>query len=285
ENSVTSGIVSAKSRALPSDAAVPFIQTDVAVNPGNSGGPLFDLDGRVVGINSQIYSRTGGYQGISFAIPINVAMKVQEQLLEHGKVQHGRLGVGVQTMSQDLAKAFGLDRPQGALVTQVEDGSAADEAGLRKGDVVLSIDGEPVEDSASLAAELAGREPGSSVQLGVWREGKERRVKAKLGTDETTALASADDEPASGGKLGIAVRPLTDAERERSGIEHGLVVEQAGGAAAKAGIERGDIVLAVNGAEIESVDELRAAVADREGTIALLVQRGPMQIYVPVELG
>jgi serine protease Do len=285
ENSVTSGIVSAKSRALPNDAAVPFIQTDVAVNPGNSGGPLFDLDGRVVGINSQIYSRTGGYQGISFAIPINVAMKVQEQLVANGKVEHGRLGVGVQTMSQDLAQAFGLDNPQGALVTQIESDSAADAAGLKKGDVILSVDGERIDDSAALAANIAGRAPGSKVQMEVWRDGKKRRLDAKLGADEEDVVADASQGDESGGKLGLAVRPLTRDERDRSGLDHGLVVEQSDGAAAKAGIERGDVVLAVNGQEIESIDDLRDAVSEREGTVALLVQRGPMQIYVPVELG
>jgi len=287
ENSVTSGIISAKSRTLPSDAAVPFIQTDVAVNPGNSGGPLFDLDGRVIGINSQIYSRSGGYQGISFAIPINVAMKVQEQLLAHGKVEHGRLGVGVQTMSQDLAQAFGLERPYGALVTQVEPDSAAEKAGLKQGDVLLSIDGETVADSAALAADIAGRAPGTEVELEVWRNGKKRQIEARLGTDEQSAVATAADneDASSSGKLGIAVRPLTAEERERSGIERGLVVEQAAGAAARAGIARGDVVIAVNGEGVESVEDLREAVSGRSGTVALLVQRGPMQIYVPVELG
>jgi serine protease Do len=285
ENSVTSGIVSAKSRALPSDAAVPFIQTDVAVNPGNSGGPLFDLDGRVVGINSQIYSQTGGYQGISFAIPINVALKVQQQLLADGKVEHGRLGVGVQTMSQDLAKAFGLERSAGALVTQVESGSAADAAGLKQGDVVLAIDGQPVEDSASLAADIAGREPGSKIKLKVWRDGKERTITAELGADEEGVVAAAGRGDTDTGRLGLALRPLTPDERGRSGIEHGLVVEQADGAAAKAGIERGDVVLAVNGESVDSVDDMTKAVSELDGTVAVLVQRGSMQIYVPLELG
>jgi serine protease Do len=285
ENSVTSGIVSAKSRALPSDAAVPFIQTDVAVNPGNSGGPLFDLDGRVVGINSQIYSQTGGYQGISFAIPINVALKVQQQLLADGKVEHGRLGVGVQTMSQDLAKAFGLERSAGALVTQVESGSADDAAGLKQGDVVLAIDGQPVEDSASLAADIAGREPGSKIKLKVWRDGKERTITAELGADEEGVVAAAGRGDTDTGRLGLALRPLTPDERGRSGIEHGLVVEQADGAAAKAGIERGDVVLAVNGESVDSVDDMTKAVSELDGTVAVLVQRGSMQIYVPLELG
>jgi serine protease Do len=286
ENSVTSGIVSAKSRALPSDAAVPFIQTDVAVNPGNSGGPLFDLDGRVVGINSQIYSRTGGYQGISFAIPINVAMKVQKQLLADGKVEHGRLGVGVQTMSQDLARAFGLDRPQGALVTSVEDDSAAGKAGLKAGDVVLAMDGKSIEDSAALAAEVAGRNPGSDVKLEVWRDHKKRTIDVKLGADEgTEEVASAGGDSGSGGRLGLAVRPLTREERDRSGIDHGVVVEQVEGAAEKAGIEPGDVLVAVNGASVDSVSDLKSAIKERKGTVALLVQRGSMQIYVPVELG
>ena len=156
---------------------------------------------------------------------------------------------------------------------------------MKKGDVILPVAGEVVEDSAALAANIAGREPGSKVELEVWRDGKKRRLEAKLGADEQAVAADASERNGSGGKLGLAVRPLTRDERNRTGLDHGLVVEQSDGAAAKAGIERGDVVLAVNGAEIASLDDLRDAVADRAGTVALLVQRGPMQIYVPVELG
>ncbi len=290
ENSVTSGIVSAKSRSVPGDdSAVPFIQTDVAVNPGNSGGPLFDLQGAVIGINSQIYSRSGGYQGISFAIPIETALNVQKQILQTGKVRHGRLGVRVQPLTQELATAFGLQSPDGALVGQVESGSPAERAGLKNGDVILQVDEVHITGPGQLAAAIAAMMPDTKVKLTLWRDRHKQEIVAKLGGEEAQSAGS-DAQPGGGaeesGRLGLSVRPLTPAERRQSGLENGLVVEEAAGAAAFAGIQAGDVVVAVNGKPLRTVDELRAAVrATGKGTLALLVQRGDGQFYVPVKIG
>jgi serine protease Do len=278
ESTATVGIVSATSRSLPDGTYVPFIQTDAAVNPGNSGGPLFNLRGEVIGINSQIYSRTGGYEGIAFAIPINVATQVEEQLIKTGKVQRGRLGVAVQEVSQPLAESFGLERPQGALVSSVERGSPAEKAGIKPGDVVLAIDGKKIERSAELPPLVAGVKPGSKANLQVWRDGSLRTLAVTVGELKAEEVASA--APSSGedsGRLGLAVRPLEDAS--------GLLVEKASGAAARAGILRGDVVIAVNGKPVKSVDDLRSAVTKDKGSVALLVKRGEASIFVPIEMG
>ncbi|MES2581152.1 MAG: trypsin-like peptidase domain-containing protein, partial [Pseudomonadota bacterium] len=181
ENTVTAGIVSAKSRTLPDDGYVPFLQTDVAINPGNSGGPLFNLAGEVIGINSQIYSRSGGYQGLSFAIPIDVAMKVEGQLLAHGKVTRGRLGVTIQEVSPELAESFGLDQPTGALVNAVEQGTAADKAGIRPGDVILKFNGTAVSQSSELPPLVSDTAPGAKVNITVWRKGQTKDLSLSLG--------------------------------------------------------------------------------------------------------
>ncbi len=203
ENSVTAGIVSAKGRSLPDDTYVPFIQTDVAVNPGNSGGPLFNLRGEVVGINSQIYSRSGGYQGVSFAIPIDVAMNVGEQLQATGHVSRGKLGVGVQGVDQALAESFGLDKPRGALVSNVERGGPADEAGLKEGDVILAFDGQPVDSAGQLPAAVAAAKPGRKVELQVWREGASRKIDVTLGEVTDANKVAASGAGAEGGRLGV----------------------------------------------------------------------------------
>jgi serine protease Do len=291
ENSVTSGIVSAKSRTVPGSdrEAVPFIQTDVAVNPGNSGGPLFDLNGHVVGINSQIYSRSGGYQGISFAIPIETALNVQQQILETGTVRHGRLGVGVQPLTRQLAESFGLESTDGAVVTQVEKGSAAERAGLKAGDVILRVDDKHIIDTGQLVAVIANMLPGTKVELTLWREQKELKIPAELGGEETGVTAAIDDKAADGqdaGRLGLSVRPLTAQERQQSGLRGGLVVEQSAGAAADAGIQPADVILAVRQQPVNSVQELRAAVrAAGKGPLALLVQRGSATLYMTVIVG
>jgi serine protease Do len=287
EQSATSGIVSAKRRSLPGDAYVPFIQTDVAVNPGNSGGPLFDAHGRVVGINSQIYSRTGGYQGLSFAIPIDVAIRVRDQIVATGTARHARLGVTVQELNQDLAASFGLDSPNGALVSSVAPGSAAEKAGLRPGDVVLSLNGEPVERTGDLAAMIGPSEPGASVELEVMREGKRQTVTAVI-AETPAAVASADAEKAGDGspaRLGVAVRPLAPEERRAANLQGGLVVEDVTGAAERAGIEPGDLILSVNGKPVATVDQLRAAIGGEDRRLAVLVQRGETRIFVPVRIG
>ncbi|TXL64627.1 Do family serine endopeptidase [Zeimonas arvi] len=287
EQSATSGIVSAKGRSLPGDAYVPFIQTDVAVNPGNSGGPLFDAQGRVVGINSQIWSRTGGYQGLSFAIPIDVAIRVRDQVLATGTVRHARLGVTVQELNQALAESFSLKSPNGALVSSVAPGSAAEKAGLRAGDVVLALDGTPIERTGDLAARIGMAAPGDRVTLQVVREGKQIALQAVLGEskDSVAAADAAQAGDAGESRLGMAVRPLGPAERKAAGLKGGLVVEGVTGAAERAGIEPGDVILSVNGKPIETVEQLRAAAKGTDRQVALLVQRGDARIFVPVQLG
>jgi serine protease Do len=284
ESTVTAGIVSAKSRSLPSDAYVPFIQTDVAVNPGNSGGPLFNLAGEVIGINSQIYSRTGGYMGLSFAIPIDVAMKVKDDFLKYGKVQRGRIGVTIQQVNKDLAGTFGLDRPRGALVAGVERGGPADAAGLRVGDVILSVNGKAVDQSIDLPRMIGEGRPGSSFRLEVWRDGKARAMEVKLGETpaEQLADAGATVRPA---QLGLVVRPLDPAERERLQTRSGVVVERAAGPAAKAGIRPGDVIIALNSEPVESAEALRDILERSRDRVALLVQRKAARFFVPVPMG
>ena len=283
ENSVTAGIVSAKGRTLPDDGYVPFIQTDVAVNPGNSGGPLFNLRGEVVGINSQIYSRSGGYQGVSFAIPIDVAMDVGQQLQANGRVTRGRLGVGIQEVDQALAKSFGLERPRGALVASVEQGGPAAEAGVQEGDVILSFDGRAIDSAGALPATVAGAKPGKKVELEVWRDRAPRKLSVKLGGAENAEVVADNGAPPRG-RLGLSVRPANPGEAGDSESARGLVVEEATGPAAAAGIQPGDVVLSANGRAVRNVEELRAIVKDAKDLVALLVQRGSSRIFVPVEL-
>ena len=287
ENSVTAGIVSAKSRSLPDSTYVPFIQTDVAVNPGNSGGPLFNMKGEVVGINSQIYSRTGGYMGLSFAIPIDVAMKVKDDLVRHGKVTRGRLGVTIQNVDQALAQSFGLKKPVGAIVSSVEKGGPADEAGLKSGDVILEVGGKPVERSNELPSLVASIDPGTKTNVVVWRNGERKTLPVTVGQldDKVAAAPGPGNQQQSTGKLGLAVRPLTPAERKATQAEGGLVVENATGPAAQAGIRTGDVILGVNGENVKSVEELREAVSKAGDVVALLVQRNDARIYVPIRTG
>jgi serine protease Do len=290
ENTVTAGIVSGTSRSLPEGTYVPFIQTDAAVNPGNSDGPLFNLDGEVIGINSAIYSRTGGYQGIAFAIPIDVAASVKTQLVKSGKVERGRLGVAIQPVSQSLAKSFGLERPMGALVAGVEPGSPAAKAGLQSGDVVLSVNGKPIERSSELPPIIAAVKPGSQAQLEVWRAGRKQSVSVTVGELQPERTASVGAPKRGGGdaqdagRLGLAVRPLTDAEQKQVKGQ-GLLVEEATGPAARAGIQPGDVVMAVNNTPVTSPEQLRSLVEKARGTVALLVRRGEASLYVPVDIG
>ncbi len=286
ENTVTAGVVSATGRALPDSDYVPFIQTDVAVNPGNSGGPLFNLAGEVIGINSQIFTRSGGYQGISFAIPIDVALDVERQLIAHGRVIRGRLGVTTQEMSQPLADSFGMKSATGALVSSVEKGSPAERAGLESGDVILEVDGHPVEHAGELARRIAETAPGTRANLVVWRHGSTRDLTAVIGEAKNAQVAAASGAGAEGhGRLGVAVRPLTAAEREQNGGRNGLLVEEASGPAARAGIEAGDVILAVNGQPVTSAAELRRMIGKSGKTIALLIEHGDAQLYVPVTVG
>jgi len=285
ENSATAGIVSAKGRTLPDSGYVPFIQTDVPINPGNSGGPLFNMSGEVVGVNSQIYSRSGGYMGVSFSIPIDVAMQVADQLQASGHVSRGKLGVVIQNVSQGLADSFGLPRPEGALVSSVEKGGPADHAGVEAGDVILKLNGTLLKDSNKLPVQIASLAPGTTVNLEVWRNHGTREISVKLGAMEEKRTAANRNSHEEGGKLGLAVRPLTPDEQREGHLKGGLVVERSSGPAADAGIQRGDVVLAANGSPVSSADELRGAVEKSKGHIALLIQRGDTRIFVPVRVG
>jgi serine protease Do len=285
ENSATSGIVSAKSRSLPDEGYVPFLQTDVAINPGNSGGPLFNLNGEVIGINSQIYSRSGGYQGLSFAIPIDVAIKVEQQLLAHGKVSRGRLGVVIQNVDQALADSFGMAKPEGALVSSVEEGSPGAMAGLKTGDVILAFNNTAIGTSSDLPPLVADMAPGSKANLQVWRDGHSKTLGVTVGESSVASAAGSAGPNADKGRLGLAVRPLTAEEKAESHLLGGLMVEGVSGVAARAGIQPGDVVLAVNGQGISSVEQLRALAAKAGKRLALLVQREDGKLFVPLNLG
>ena len=285
DSSVTAGIVSAKARSLGNDSYVPFLQTDAAVNPGNSGGPLFNLRGEVIGINSQIYSRSGGFQGLSFAIPINVAYRVENEILQTGHVTRGRLGVTIQDVTQSLAESFGLSRPEGALVSYVDPDSPAAKAGIEVGDVITKLDGQHVTHSKDLPVQIAELKPGTRVAIEVWRKGATRQLAATIESFKSEKVASVESVGKAQGRLGLAVRPLTPEEREQAGVPGGLLVDASSGPAADAGIEPGDIVLAVNNTPVTSVQQLRS-IAEKSGKrIALLVQRGDSKVFVPIDLG
>jgi serine protease Do len=285
ENSVSAGIVSAKGRNLPGETYVPFIQTDVAVNPGNSGGPLFNLAGEVIGINSQIYSRSGGYQGLSFAIPIDVALRVKDQIVATGHANHARLGVSVQEVNQALADSFGLKQAEGALVASVQPGSAAERAGLQPGDVILKYDGKPIGAANELSALVGQAVPGGKVSIGIWRKGEARELSATLGSAKDDTNKSAAAEGPGKDRLGLAVRPLTPEERKEANVPGGLLVEDVNGVAARAGMQAGDIVLMADGKPVKSADDLRTAASSRGGNVALLVQRGDTRVFVPLKTG
>lgn len=291
ENSATAGIISATSRSLPSDNYVPFIQTDVAVNPGNSGGPLFNLAGEVIGINSQIFSRTGGYMGVSFAIPIDVARNVEDQLVKTGKVVRGRIGVTIQDVNAQLAESFGLDRPRGALVSSVEKDGPAAKAGLQPGDVILAVNNKPIERYGELSGNIAAMKPGTDATLDVWRGGKKLAVTVKI-----TELKEQQQTAKSGGgkqkehatnqaaQLGLTVRQLDAQEKEQAETQGNLVVEEVTGPAASAGVQPGDIILGVNGKRVKTVKELQDEAKSSGKNVALLIQREDAQIFVPLRI-
>ena len=286
ENSVTAGVVSAKGRSLPDDSLVPFIQTDVAVNPGNSGGPLFNARGEVVGINSQIYSRSGGYQGVSFSIPIELAAKIKDQIVATGKVRHAQLGVAVQEVNQAFAESFKLDKPEGALVASVNKGGPADKAGLEPGDVIRQVDGQPIVASGDLPAWVGQAQPGQKVHLSVWRQGKPLDLTATLGDASDKGIKQASNDNAVGkGQLGLSLRPLDPQERRDAGVTEGLVIEDARGPAAAAGVQPGDVLLAINGAPAKDIAQVRAAMAKAGKSVALLIERNGDKIFVPVRIG
>jgi len=286
ESTVTAGVVSAKGRSLPDDSYVPFIQTDVAVNPGNSGGPLLNTRGEVVGINSQIYSRSGGYQGLSFAIPIDVAVQVKDQIVATGKATHGRLGVAVQEVNQAFADSFKLDKPEGALVSNIEKGGPGDKAGLKAGDVIRKVDSQPIVSSGDLPAVIGQLAPGKKVTLEVWRQGERQELSAKLGdASDKPAQVAKNDSAAGQGKLGLALRPLQPQEKREAAIENGLLIEDVAGPSAQAGVQAGDVLLAINGTPAKSLEQVREVVARADKSVALLIQRGEDKIFVPVRIG
>ncbi|HTJ93210.1 MAG TPA: Do family serine endopeptidase [Pararobbsia sp.] len=281
-NTVTAGIVSAKSRALPGEAYIPFLQTDVPINPGNSGGPLFDLSGHVIGINSMIYTKTGGYQGLSFAVPINIALDVKEQLLKSGHVSRGRLGIAVQEVSQSLARSFGLAKPTGALISTVEPNGPGAQAGLQPGDVILAIDNVTLDDSADFFTTVAKIRPGTTVELHVWRSASDLVLSATVGELASPERAGTSVDAAS--NLGITVREMTLDELKRLQVDHGLVVQQVTGRAATSGLKPGDIVLSVNGTPIASAQQLAARLRESGSGAALLIQRGGQRLYLPMQI-
>jgi serine protease Do len=285
ENSISAGIVSGVHRALPGGQMTPFIQTDVAVNPGNSGGPLLNAAGQVVGVNSQIYSRSGGYMGLSFAIPADVAANVAQQLKTHGKVTHGRLGIGIQGLNQALAQSFNLPDSDGALVGSVEKDSPADKAGFKTGDVIRKVDNVAITDSTDVTSRIGNMAPGTKVNVEVWREGKPMTLTATIGTfDDTEKVASAGKSTQDKGKLGVAVRPLTQDEKSEIGHD-GLVVENATGPAERAGIQAGDVIVSVGAAKVSSLEELKRQVDKAGGHVALLIERNGQKLFVPVRIG
>jgi serine protease Do len=290
ENSVTAGIISATARSLPSDNYVPFIQTDVAVNPGNSGGPLFNMAGEVIGINSQIFSRTGGFMGLSFAIPIDVARNVEEQLIRTGRVVRGRIGVTIQDLNAQLAESFGLDRPRGALVSSVEKDGPAAHAGIQPGDVILAVGGHGIEHMGDLSGMIAAMKPGSAASLDVWRNGKAQAVEVKVAElKEQSQVTASRGRPAASSSsqasaLGLTVRPLSPQEKDQAGTTGSLVVEDVTGPAAAAEMQAGDIIIGVNGKRVHTVEELQDAAKNAGKNVALLIQREDAQIFVPLRL-
>jgi serine protease Do len=295
DSSVTAGIVSAKGRSLAQENFVPFIQTDVAINPGNSGGPLFNMKGEVVGINSQIYSRSGGYMGLSFSIPIDVAMDVVNQLRTTGKVTRGRIGVTIQEVTRELADSFGLPKVAGALISGVEKGGPADKAGVRASDVILKFDGKAVNSSADLPRIVAATKPGAKVGVQLWRKGSALDVSLVVGEVQSDTAVAQRGGRGSGGaegasesetRLGLVVSELNDEQKAELQVEGGLIVEDMKGPAARSQLQRGDVILAVGNIEIHNFDQFNEVLkkVPRGRNIALLVRRSEGTVYVPIKL-
>ena len=294
ENSVTAGIVSAKGRALPQENFVPFIQTDVAINPGNSGGPLFNMKGEVVGINSQIYSRTGGYMGVAFAIPIDVAMEVQSQLRATGRVSRGRIGVVIQELTKELAESFGLPKPAGALVNSVEKGGPAEKAGVEAGDIILKFDGKAVTASSDLPRIVGATRPGSKVPMQVWRKGAARDLSVTVGEipeEKTAQRGQKRTKPAeaAANRLGLVLSELSPEQKRELKIANGLLVEDIRANGSRVDLRPGDVILAVvhkgSSTEAKTVDQFNKLLSqfDKSATITLLVKRGEQQTYITLK--
>jgi serine protease Do len=295
DSSVTAGIVSAKGRALPQENYVPFIQTDVAINPGNSGGPLFNMKGEVVGVNSQIYSRSGGYQGIAFAIPIDVAMDVQSQLKASGRVSRGRLGVVIQEVTKELADSFGLQKPTGALVTSIEKGSPAEKAGVEAGDIILKFDGKVVNQSSDLPRIVGSTRPGTKSRLEVWRRGGTREIGITVGEMQEDKVAGHGGRQSKPGgtvpanKLGLVLSEPNAEQKRQLGIQHGLVVEDVRNGGMRTDLKPGDIILSLIDkgvqSDVKSVEQFDGLLAkiDKSTTVTLLVRRGDGQTFITIK--
>jgi serine protease Do len=296
ENTVTAGIVSAKGRSLAHENFVPFIQTDVAINPGNSGGPLFNMKGEVIGINSQIYSRSGGSMGLSFAIPIDLAMEVQSQLKAKGKVSRGRLGIGIQEVSKELAESFNLSKPQGALVGSVEKGAAADKAGIEVGDIILKFDGKAVAESGDLPRMVGSTRPGNKVVVQVWRKGASRELTATVGeipddegSTRTAGRSGKSGEPSTANRLGLVLSVPTAEQKKVLGIQHGLIVDEVRNGGTRTELRSGDIILSatIKGTqtEVKSLAQFNDLLqgVDKSATITLLVKRGSSQTFITIK--
>jgi serine protease Do len=293
DSTVTAGIVSAKGRSLPQENFVPFIQTDVAINPGNSGGPLFNLKGEVVGINSQIYSRTGGFMGLSFAIPIDVAMDIQNQLRQYGRISRGRIGVVIQEVTKELAESFGLQKPVGALVNAVEKGGPAEKAGVESGDIILKFNGKPVESSSDLPRIVGSTRPGSKASMEVWRKGATREVAVTVGElpeDRVATRERGKSKPTeqAANRLGLVVNDLSAEQKKELKVGGGVVVEDVR-ANSRADVRPGDVITAVTSkgrtTELKSADHFNRLVAqiDRNTALTLHVRRGESNLFVTVK--
>jgi serine protease Do len=291
ENTMTAGIVSAKGRALPQENFVPFIQTDVAINPGNSGGPLFNLAGEVVGINSQIYSRSGGSMGLSFAIPIDVAIDVSNQLKANGKITRGWLGIAIQEITKELAESFSMKNTNGALVAGVEKNGPADKGGLEAGDVITKFDGKAIGVSADLPRAVGATKPGKIAAVEILRKGSAKTLNIGVGEmpsdgSETAAPSTKPNGKVEANKIGLTLKELTVQQKKKLNGKNGLLVVESVGAAAQAGIRRGDVILGLNNSESQSVEQfnkqINAVAAGK--TVAVLVQRGEATLYVPIKV-
>ena len=292
ESTVTAGIVSAKGRSLPQENYVPFIQTDVAINPGNSGGPLFNLDGEVVGINAQIYSRTGGFMGLSFAIPIDVAVNVANQLKTDGRVKRGRIGVVIQEVTAELADSFGLDKPRGALVSRVEKGGAASKAGIQTSDIILTFDETRVETSNDLPRIVGQTRPGKKVDVQVWREKRSMILSLTVGEIPADMTAGSEKQKSKDlsmnvvEELGLMVSDIDPQQLKQLELKGGVKIDRVAGAGEQAGLRPGDIVLALNNDDVESVSQFKSLMEryTNARSVALLIQRGGGSLYVPIRL-
>ncbi len=290
DHSATAGIVSAIGRNLPSESYVPFIQTDVAINPGNSGGPLFNLKGEVVGINSQIFSRTGGFMGLSFAIPVDVAMDVTEQLKTKGRVTRGWLGILIQDVTSDLAESFGMANPEGALIAKIMPDSPAAKSSLQVGDVVVKFDGKPILESSDLPRLVGSSKIGAEIPLGIIRDGMPLTVTTRieeLPKEEEIKLSDAAPKAAVDNALGIVVADLTDEQRKQLEITTGVLVQQVNnGPALRAGIQRGDLILSINNQDIKNTDQFNTVVKDlpTDKSLSVLVQRGEGALFLALKI-